>query len=483
MKPMIAVLYFDWSYLIYYAYYFIFIAAIYTFLFIAATIPILRRYSQRSSEDIHSLLQSDSLPPLTFIVPAYNESKNIAKTVKTMLKLSYRYKEIIVVNDGSTDETLDILIQHFDLVKKPIPYIPKIPTGPIRGIYQSEEHPELFVIDKINGGKGDALNSALNIAKSPIHVCSDADTLIDERALPYLIRPFLEDPKTLVVSSSICIANGCKFGTNRIIEYGFPHKWLVGFQVVEYLRGIFLDRMGLNWTKGALVVPGAFGLFKSESIIEIGGYSRESIVEDMDIIMKLHRFNIDEKRDYHVTFIPDPIAWTEAPQTLSALYKQRRRWYVGTTHCMWDYLGMCFNPRYKSIGLFVFPYYLIDKFISPVVETSAYIIVAAGIYLGVLDLYLMITVGLIGWAFMTILTFLCIMVEEVTYRKYPSWRATMNLLICTILDNVSYHFLILWWKLRGMIFFRRQRRKWHGTPRAGYDNISDGAAFHDQINP
>jgi biofilm PGA synthesis N-glycosyltransferase PgaC len=463
---------FKWQWLVFYAYYFIGVSLVYTIFFIAAAIPMIRRYRERPNEDVHSLLKSDSLPPITFIVPAYNEAKDITMTVRTMLSLSYRYKQIIIVNDGSTDDTLELLIQNFSLLEVPPLFDPKVPTELIKAYYKSDQYPDLLVIDKVNGGKADALNAGLNATKSDVHVCTDADTLIDNEALPYLVRPFLEDPLTLIVSSSICIANGCTFANNRILKYGFPKTMLVGFQVVEYLRGIFLDRMGLNWSKGALVVPGAFGLFKTNIIREIGGYSRDSIVEDMEIVMRLHKYMMDNKRDYHVTFIPDPIAWTEAPETISVLYKQRKRWYVGTSQCMWEYIGMMFNPRYKSIGMIVFPYYMFDKVVSPLVELSAYIVVGIGIYVGALDTYRVVLLGLIGWSFMSILTFLCILIEEFTFRKYPDVYSTLKLMLWTLLDSFTYHFLILAWKLRGLFFSKKQASTWHGTPREGYDKIS-----------
>lgn len=461
------------KWMIFFATYFVIMAAVYTFFLITASISILSRFGVREAEDIHSLLKSDSLPPITFIVPAFNEAKDIVTTVRTMLNVFYRYKEIIVVNDGSTDATLEILIQNFALYKVPPLFQPKLPTQTIRSYYKSREHPELLIIDKVNGGKADALNAGLNASTSELHVCTDADTLIDNQALPYLIRPFLENPITLVVSSGVCIANGCQIAENRIVKYGFPKKLLVGFQAVEYLKTIFLDRVWLDWSRGALVVPGAFGLFKSSAVIEIGGYSKDSMVEDMEIIMRMHKYMLDHKRDYHVTFIPEPVAWTEAPETLHALYKQRKRWYPGTFHCLWDYMDMCFKPRYKSIGMIVIPYYLFDRIGSPIIEVGTYVIVAIGMFYGNYSLYSIALFALFAWGIMTILTFFCILVEELTFRQYADFKSLYRLVIAALLDNMFYHFLILSWKISGMFFTRLQVRTWHGTPREGYEKISN----------
>lgn len=458
--------------LIFFACYFIALAVIYSIFLIIASFAILRRHRAHAYEDVHSLLKSDSLPPITFIVPAYNESKDIVTTTRTMLSLFYRYKQIVIVNDGSTDNTLELLIQTFALRKIHPLFDPKLPTHAIRGYYRSSEHPELLVIDKENGGKADALNAGINASTTELHVCADADTLIQSKSLAFLIRPFLENPKTLVVSTSVCIANGCTIAENRIIKYGFPERLLVGFQVIEYLKTIFIERMWVEWTRGSLVVPGAFGLFRSSAIIEIGGYNKESMVEDMEIIMRLHKYMLEQKRDYKIACIPEPVAWTEAPETLTALYKQRKRWFPGTFHCLWDYAGMCFNPRYKSIGMLVIPYYLFDRTISPLIEVLAYVLVGIGIYFGQYDPQQILFFAIFAWGIVTIQTLVVLFVEELTYREYPDLKSMGKMIVAALLDNIVYHYLTLAWKLRLMFFSRIHIKTWHGTPREGYDKIS-----------
>lgn len=458
--------------LIFFACYFVILAVIYSLFVIIASFAIIRRHKTHDYEDVHSLLKSDSLPPITFIVPAFNESKNIVTTVRTMLSLFYRYKQIIIVNDGSTDTTLELLIQTFALQKVPPLFNAKLPTQKIRSFYQSSEYPELLVIDKENGGKADALNAGLNASTTELHVCADADTLIQSKSLAFLIRPFLENPNTLVVSTSVCIANGCTIAENRIIHYGFPDRLLVGFQMIEYLKTIFIERMWVEWTRGALVVPGAFGLFRSNAVIEVGGYNKESMVEDMEIIMRMHKYMLEHKRDYKIACIPEPVAWTEAPETLHALYKQRKRWFPGTFHCLWDYADMCFNPRYKSIGMVVIPYYLFDRTFSPIIEVLAYVLVGIGIYLGKYDLHQILYFALFAWGIVTIQTLVVLFVEELTYREYPDLKSMGKMILAALLDNIVYHYLTLAWKLRLLFFSRIHTKSWHGTPREGYGKIT-----------
>lgn len=456
---------------VFYLYFFIFMASLYTFIIVIATPYIISRYREQSVDEVYSITRSDSLPSLTFIVPAYNESKSIEWTVRTLLNLSYRYKHIIVVNDGSTDETLKILINKFSLVQIPAFKSPKLPSKLIRSYYQSEDYPELRVIDKENGGKADALNAALNICQTPIFATTDADTLIDDTSLNYLIRPFLEESETLVVHSSIGIVNGCKLAENRVVKPAFPRNWFAAFQVIEYIRTFYCDRMCWEWSKGSLIVAGVFGIYKADAVIEVGGYSTNSVVEDMEIIMRIHKYMLEAKRKYHIKFIPDVVAWTEVPTNLKALTKQRLRWYTGTTQCLLDYRGMCFKPKYKSIGMFVVPFYFLDKFV-PIIELSGYLVVLIfGIFLNVLDLKLFLLLGLTCWAYTTFLTFTCILVEEFTFRKYPDFRGTLRMLGFALIENLSYRFIILYLKLRGLIITKKKAKHWLVTPKEGFGKI------------
>jgi poly-beta-1,6-N-acetyl-D-glucosamine synthase len=455
----------------FYLYFFIVLATLYTLVLLAATPYIISRYREQSVDDVYNITRSDSLPGLTFIVPAYNENQSIAWTVRTLLNLSYRYKQIIVVNDGSTDNSLDILTKEFSLIKIPPSFSHKLPSQPIRGYYQSKDYPALRVIDKVNGGKADALNAALNICQTPAFATTDADTLIEDNSLNYLIRPFLESPETLVVHSSIGIVNGCKLADNRIVKRAFPKNMFAAFQVIEYIRTFYCDRMCWEWSKGSLIVAGVFGVYKTEAVVEVGGYSTNSVVEDMEIIMRLHKYMMDKKRDYHIKFIPDVVAWTEVPSDLGALVKQRLRWYKGTTQCLMDYQDLCINPKYKSIGMIIVPYYILDKLV-PLVELSGYfIVIVFGFILGWVDLKMFFILGFICWAYTTFLTFACILVEELTFRKYPDFGGTLRMLAYAFCENMSYRFIILNLKLRGLIVSKKDSKHWLITPKKGFNRI------------
>lgn len=458
-------------YTTFFLYFFILMAFVYTVIFITATPYIISRYREKAIDDVYSLTRSDSVAAITFIVPAFNECKNIAWTVRNLLNLSYRYKKIIVVNDGSTDETLEILIKHFALVKIPLFSSERLQTKPIIGYYRSQEYADLMVIDKVNGGKADSLNAALNICQTPLFASTDADTLIEDTCMNYLMRPFLENKDTLVVHSSVGIVNGCKLSANRITKRAFPRNMLAAFQVIEYIRTFYCDRMCWEWSKGSLIVAGVFAFFKTDTVLEVGGYSTKSVVEDMEVIMKIHKKMGEENREYHIRFVPDIVAWTEVPTTLLALKKQRLRWYTGTTQCLYDYRKMCFDKRFKSIGLFVVPFYIFDKII-PIVELVGYLIVIIfGVILGVLDLKMFLILGLVCWGYSTLLSFALIIVEELTFRKYPDFWGTLCLLGYALFENLTYRFYILYLKLRGLIITKKAGKHWLVTPRKGYNVI------------
>lgn len=431
-------------------------------------VAVLLRFREVPAEDIYRVLRSNSLPLITFVVPAFNERKDIVHTVKNMLSLSYRYKRVIIINDGSTDNTFELLNNNFNL--RPVP--PSCPgvieTSEIKSYYASKNHPELLVIDKVNGGKADALNAGLNACTSEIVVCADADTLVDDKALNRLIRPFLLHPDTVAAHASIGNVNGCTVADNRIVKVNFPKKMLLGFQVIDFMKGFLVERLGLSWTKGTLVIPGNFGMFKLSTLIEIGGYDRSSIIEDTEIITRMHMYYLDRKKPYRITYLPDIVAWTEAPDTIASLGKQRLRWYKGTTQNIWEYRKMWFNPRYRSIGLFVCPMTIFEK-IAPLIEISGFFILGFAIFKGQVDPILVLSLAAVSWCFLILLVLITLVIEFVAYETYSTWTDFGRIMKC-VSCYTGYHYLLMWWRVKGLYAPKPKKAGW--TPiREGYDKI------------
>lgn len=459
-----------WKAFFIYAGIFVFFALISTIQTIVGVVAVIFRYKEIPAEDIYKILRSNSLPPITFIVPAYNESKDIVHTVKNMLSLSYRYKRIIIVNDGSTDNTFELLQNNFAL--KPVP--PSCPgvleTSTIKSYYASDQYPELLVIDKVNGGKADALNAGINVCTTQNLVCADADTLVDDQALNRLIRPFLLHPDTVAAHASIGNVNGCTVSDNRIVKFNFPKKMLLGFQVIEFMKGFLVERLGLSWTKGALVIPGNFGMFKLDTLLEIGGYDRTSIIEDTEVITRLHMYMLERKREYRITYLPDIVAWTEAPETIKTLAKQRLRWYKGTTQNIWQYRFMWFNPKYRSIGLFVIPVTVLEK-IAPLIELSGFLILGYAALTSNIDLFLVLGLAAVSWCFGLILVFVTLVVEFIAYETYNTWADFARMMRCVVFYT-GYHYLLLYWRTLGLYAPKPKKAGW--TPiREGFTQVQN----------
>ena len=457
-----------WKALLVFAGLFVIFAIITTIQMIIGTVAIFSKFRDVTVENIFRILGSNSLPPITFIIPAYNEKDVIVHTVKNLLSLSYRYKDFIIINDGSTDPTLELLISNFHLKKVPPSYPGKLKTQKIRSYYVSPEFPNLFVIDKENGGKADALNAALNFCTSEIFIAADADTLVDDNALNRLVRPFLLNPKTAVAHASIGLLNGCKIAKNRITEFIFPKNLIAGLQAVDYMKSFLIERMGLSWTKGALVVPGNFGLFKTDVILKLGGYDVTSLVEDTEIITHLHEYMLSRNIDYEITYVPDIIAWTAGPETVEGLVRQRLRWYRGTTQNILKYKHMWFNPTYGSIGLFVCPMTVLEK-VAPLIELFGFaILIIAGIF-STIELSIVFAMALASWLFVSFLIAFTVLIDVIAYDTYNSWR-DFGRILKTIFSYIGYHYILLYCRIRGLKVPDSARAGWV-PDRMSYEDI------------
>ncbi len=305
--------------------------------------------------------------PVSVIVPAYNEAQGIIDSVRSLLSLRYPVFEVIVVNDGSTDATLDRLVEAFDLAPSKFVFRKSLPTQPLRGIYRSALHPKLIVVDKINGKKADALNAGLNISRYPLFCAVDADSVLEKDALLKVVRPFLEDPeRTIGAGGIIRLSNGCEVRNGQVVRVGIPRNWIARFQILEYLRAFLGGRMGMAMMRSTLIVSGAFGIFRKDIAMACSGYRTTSITEDMDLVIRMQKLMHERKKPYRIQFVPDPICWTEAPENLRVLARQRSRWHRGLVETLVNHRGMLFNPRYGIAGMFardVTAFY--DRFYRP----------------------------------------------------------------------------------------------------------------------
>lgn len=431
--------------------YFSGINLLYTSFLVVAAVKIFSRVKEIRQEDTTSILSSNSLPTILFVVPMYNESKNILPNLFNLLYLTYRYKQIIAVNDGSEDDTMAILHMSLDLVEIPKYYVDEIPTQKVKAVYRSRTHPEITVIDKEHGRKFDTVNAAINAAPTPFFVVLDADTFVDSKGFEALVRPILTSPQTIAVGASVRIINGCTIDFNRVSTASFPQEFLPAMQSLEYLRA-FLLREGLDAINGNFIVAGAFSIFPRDLIVQAGGFG-PSVGEDVEIIVRLHRLMRECRLPYRIQYLPDPVAWTVAPTELSHLGRQRSRWHLGLLESIWFHKKICFNPRYGTFGMFGFPFWLFGEALEPVIEMLAWSYVLITWMLGLLNVPFFLMVMAVSFGYTALYTIFCLSIEEFSFRKYPSLRSLVMLLFSNFLENIGYRQLTVYWRLRGYYWF------------------------------
>lgn len=410
-----------------------------------------------SIDTYQPVLKSNFLPEITFLMAAFNEAPTIIQSVDNLLHLSYRYKQIIVVNDGSKDNTLDLLKDTYQLIEIPCYFSSVVPTKPIRGVYRSKIHSELLIIDKENGGKFDAINVGLGACHNDYFITVDADTSIDDRDFEMLIRPMLSDPKTIAIGASVRILNGCFLEYNRINARQFPKTYLAAMQALEYLRA-FVQRQGWNELNCNYLISGAFAIFLTKPVIEVGGYAPTD-ANDLEIVLRLNRYMRAKKTPYNMAYLPDPVAWTDVPDTYGEIAKQRLIWHRGLLECLWFHKTMLLNPRYGRFGFVVYPYLIYAEALEPVVEMIGIIYIILGLFLSAINVVSLVLVLGIIFFFTFCFTIICILIEELTFNKFNEKKSLFLLIFYSFIENLGYRQCNLWWRLRGLWDFLKKFSK------------------------
>jgi cellulose synthase/poly-beta-1,6-N-acetylglucosamine synthase-like glycosyltransferase len=339
-------------------------------------------------------------------------------------------------------------------------------------LYRSRTRTKLIVIDKENGGKADSLNAAINASRFPLVIAVDADTLIEADALLRLTRPFLLGRQIAAVGGTVRVANGCAVRDGIVTEARVPRGFLAGVQVAEYLRAFMFGRLGWNRLGGNLIISGAFGLFRKDHLLAVGGYDATSSVEDLDLVVRLHRYLRRHKIPYEIPFIPDPVAWTEVPESLRVLGRQRERWQRGLVAAMWQYRGMLFNPRYGRVGLIAVPFYTFGEMLAPLVEVFGYAITIVGLFFGVVNVSFALLFVLVAWGYAMLLSLWAVVLEEVSFRRYGRFGDLARLVLFATLENFGYRQCAVWWRLRAFFSVWRRKHVWGVMTRKGFDPVT-----------
>lgn len=420
------------------------------------------------------ITESPLAPPITLLAPAHNEEKSIRVSIRNLLELDYPELEVIVINDGSKDHTLEELQDEFKLRPVRMVYVQEVPSAEIRGLYRSDSDPRLLVIDKQSAGsKADAVNAGLNAATSPYVCIVDADSMLEPDSLLRIMVPVLADPKHVVgVGGIIRILNGSEIQGGQLLRVRLPRKSLEVIQVIEYLRAFLIGREA--WAQGnmMLIISGAFGLFRTDLVRAIGGYRAKAIGEDFDLVARLHRHLIEKGQEYRIQFVPDPVCWTEAPSDLKSLGRQRARWHKGLLDTLLPNVDMLFRPRYGRIGFLALPYLWIFELFAPVIEIGGIFTIILAAVLGDLSRDFFIQFMIFGYAFATVISIGAVLQEELTYKRYSDWQDVARLVTYCFFEHFPYRQLHMVWRLQGLWQFLRGDMSWKPLERKGLQSTT-----------
>jgi cellulose synthase/poly-beta-1,6-N-acetylglucosamine synthase-like glycosyltransferase len=411
----------------------------------------------------------DVAMPIALLMPAYNEEATIGESIRSVLALQYPSFEVIVINDGSKDGTLQALTAAFDLKPVVRPHEQAVSHRPIRGVYGSPRYANLLVIDKENGGKSDALNAGINLSRSPLFCAMDADSLLEPDALLRAVQPFVDDPyRVVAVGGTIRVVNGCEVRSGRVIRTGLPRRLLPLFQTIEYLRAFLMARLAWSRLDALTIVSGAFGIFRRSIAIEVGGYTHGTVGEDLEIVIKIHRRMQEAKRDYHIRFVPEPVCWTEVPESLRVLGRQRKRWQRGALETLARHRDMILNGNYGRVGMLGLGNALLTDVFGPLFEVLGYLLVPLFWATGLLSVDFLMAFLALTFVFGICISVGSLILEELELRRFPRARDLFILTLAAILENFGYRQLNNIWRVLGFLQYLRGKQGWGTMTRRGF---------------
>ncbi|MDR7001758.1 cellulose synthase/poly-beta-1,6-N-acetylglucosamine synthase-like glycosyltransferase [Neobacillus niacini] len=450
------------------AVYMIIVIGFYSIILMISMLQLRKEYQLDRDQAYEDYMDEIYSKPVSIIVPAYNEEAGIVQSVRSLLSVNYPAFEIIVVNDGSTDTTLQKMIEHYDMkeIKKVIRK--HVETKPIKTIYQSAILSNLFLIDKGNGGKADALNVGLNFSNYPYFCSLDGDSVLEPDAFLKVMKPIIDSNEEVVASGgSVRIANGCKIQNGHIIKVGLSDKPLVVMQIIEYLRAFLMGRIGLSRHNLLLIISGAFGVFSKQWVIEAGGYKTDTVGEDMELVIRVHRMLKERGLKKKIVYVPDPVCWTEVPETISILRRQRRRWHRGLFESLWIHRKLTFNPKYGMIGFISFPYFWIVEFFGPIIEFLGYIFMILCLFFGGIYIEFAILLFLLSCLYGSIFSMAAVLLEEWSLTKYPRVFDIIKLFFYSLTETIWYRPMTVFFRCEGVWQMLKGDQSWGEMKRKG----------------
>ena len=442
-------------------------------LIIAYSIGEVKLYMRKSSfADYNLLASSEYAPAISILAPAYNEGANIIENVRSLLAVHYNNMELVVINDGSKDDTLEKLITAYHLVKIPFLVNGKLKAKAIKDIYKSANplYHKLIVVDKVNGGKADALNTGINVARNKYIVCIDVDCILEQDAMLKLIKPFLEETDLRVIATGgvVRIANSCEVLNGKLVKVHLPKQFLPRVQTLEYIRAFLLGRMAWSRMNGLLLISGAFGAFDREIAIQAGGYNSATVGEDMELIVRMRKYMHENNIPYKVSYIPDPLCWTEAPASFKILGRQRNRWTRGTIETLQIHKNMFMSRNYGILGILSYPYWFFFELLAPIIEFAGFVFLLVFVLLGMVhwSVFLLLLAFVLSFGFLY--SIFAILVEVTTFNQYKKHRDILKLILTAFSEPFLFHPFVVWSAVKGNIDFLRKKNSWGEMTRQGF---------------
>lgn len=462
------------------------VTIIYGWIGIYALGAVLRYKKENIFTDYSIIAANPNAPVFSIIAPAYNEGMTIVENVRSLLSLYYHNLEIIIVNDGSKDDSIQKLIEAYELESISYYVQGKIETNKVRGVYKSKNpaFKKLIVVDKENGGKADALNVGINLSSGDYLVCIDVDCILEQDAILKLAKPFLEqtDKKFIACGGVIRLANNCVIENGKVVSVNMPKSLLGRTQALEYIRAFVLGRMAWSRASGLILISGAFGVFDRKIVLACGGYDKNTVGEDMELVVRMRKYMEERKEPYEVLTIPDPLCWTEVPETKDILRKQRNRWMRGTMETLWKHRKLMFNPKYGKLGMISLPYWFFFEFLGPLVEFSGYII-----------FIIFLLLGIINWSFFTILFALvismgflysiyAILVDLVSRQVYTKRKDFLTLIATAFSEPFYFHPIVVKAGVSGFIDYFKKSHGWGDMTRQGFNQNIQHLPLKERIS-
>lgn len=432
-----------------------------TFLFLSVTVGSSFLYRRKRETHYKNQIMADCYVPVSVIVPAYNESVTVVSSVSSLLKLDYSLYEIIVVDDGSTDDTAQQVIDAFDLHEIERPIRLQVPCNPVKSVwYGMAGSVPITLVRKENGGKADALNMGINLSQYPYFVGIDADSVLQYDSLHEIVAPVIEHENVVAVGGLVRLSNGVELKDGRLTNYSLPKQTIPAMQVLEYDRSFLSARILFDQFNGNLIISGAFGLFRKDVVVACGGYDRDTVGEDMELVTKLHVFCRTSGRDYLIKYAPEAICWSQAPASLHDLINQRKRWHRGLFECMTKHWRVFANLRYGLVGALSYSYFLVYELLSPIIEMFGILTMILAVAFNFVNVPYMILFFLIYAVYGAIMSLTAFFSRVQTRDLHLSKLDVVRALCLSLFEVTILRFIMAVTRMLALVGYRKKDRRW-----------------------